>query len=368
MKKAPDKMNNREKEIEQLLEFSRANWEQSYETSNSYGLRALKNAKDIGSRKLICDACNVLTVTHYFVGHNKKALHYGTQALEYLDRENKNQALSVYNNLGMVYFRLYELEKCLDCYLKSLYYSALLQMNEKISVNLTNIGGVYWESKTDKFEHKNLESLTLLKDALEAGEIASPLVRNLISQIDKLSNQDLAYEFFSSALEMFEEHSTNPRLYANVLQNLGLWNSAKRNFEEAQAYFRKATQITEKLQLHFLLPNIYLSSAKNFLDMHEYEHAFEDCRKAIILAWKYKIREEFTNGFFLMSSIHQERGRLKTAISSLHVHCKLTHSLYVDRHTDELELLQEQYEKKIKDLSLEIDRLKVIVNAKQTEE
>ncbi len=364
MTKISRTVSNKEKEIGQLLEIARANWEQDFETSKDYGLRALRNAEDIGSGKLICDSFNVLMVTHYFVGDNEKALHYGFQAMAFLDRENEKQSPSVFNNMGMVYFRLNRLEECLDCYLKSLYYTALFQKNEQIAVNLSNIGGVYWETKTDRFDYQKLEAVKMLKDAMAEGKIVNPLIRDLLVQLDKLDNRDLAYKFFSTALKMFEEHSNNPRLYVNVLYNLGLWNHSMHNLEQAQEYFTKAKQITEKLQMNFLLPNVYLSSAQNYLDMHEYEHAFEDARTAIVLAWKYKIREEYTNGFFLMASIHEGRGKLITALSSMRVHCKLTHSMYVDRHAKDLNLMQERHENEAKNLRLEIDRLKMIVDAR----
>ncbi len=349
---------NREKEIEQLFELARANWEQSFESSRSYALRALKKAEELGSVKLIASAYNILSVAYFYIGDYEQALTYGEKALDCI-RNICDPTLtpSIHNNIGMVFFRQERMEECLNHYLKSLYYAVRNDNPNQIAVSMCNLGGAFWQADSIKFDVSRIDALVEFKKAIGSEIKVDDPIAELVRQFHELDNRELGYRFFGRAMHVIKDHSSNPRLYVNLLINLGLWNCTEGNHEEAAQYYRKAGEMAKTLNMPVLLSTVYLNQADNEIQMGETEQALEHTRQAVISAHAMKNDPDVATGMRMLSEIYVELGDYPRALSSHRVFSKITQKGLNEQCKKEIAQIKSRYEVRIKDLQLENDRL-----------
>ncbi len=347
-----------EKEIYQLFELARANWEQSFENSRSYALRALRKAEVIGSSKLMAEANNILAVAYFYASDIGQAKLHADNALE-LMKSNDDPRLvpSIYNTLGMVHFRMDDFAQCLNYYVKSLAYVVRNNNLEQIAVSLCNIGGVFWHCGKLKLEMEDIPAIDELKEVLDSGTELDQSLEELIRKIQNLENKQLGYAFFIRASEIIQDNSTNPRLYVNMMNNLGLWNNSEKKYSEAAHYYDKALGIISKLNMPMLMAGTALNKAENEMDMGEIEQALATVIIAVTKAHELKHKAAECRGMKLLAKVHREMDNHRKALSAFQAY----HLLFVDvmneMEKSELERTKTYYESELKTLREENERL-----------
>ncbi len=353
-----------EKEIQQLLELARANWEQSFESSRTYGLRALKIAEDIGSIKLIADACNNLSVAHFYIGDYEEALAYGKRALDCIQNLfDPTLTPSINNSLGMAYFRLGRLDECLFFYLKSLYYAVRSGNPDHIAVTMCNLGGVFWQASASPAKLNRNDAIEEFKRSIEKEIKPDNPIAELVRQFHELDNRELGYQFFNRAMHIIKDNSSNPRLYVNILINIGLWNSTEGNYEEAAHYYHQAYEMVKTLNMPILMPCVLMNQADNEFKMGDVDLALQHAIQAMVAAHKMKIKPDEGIGMELLTRIYIEMGDYRRAFSSFRMQHRIQNEIQEEKFRHEIEQLKTKYEVKLKDLTLENDRFTQIISS-----
>ncbi|MFH2095855.1 MAG: tetratricopeptide repeat protein [Bacteroidota bacterium] len=197
-----------------------------------------KNLPDSVELQILSDLC-----WEYAATDAKLSKNYGFRELDISGRiKNKKWLAQSYNDIGIAYFKLGELDSALFFYNKSL--SIRKELNDKnlIASSLSKMAVVYLEQGNfDQALASNLEVLKVYEE--QGNENYTALTLNNISVIyDKLKNYDKVIEYGNKAIAIHLKNN-NDYQAAFCYSNLSNAYKAKGNIGLANDYLRKGLEI-----------------------------------------------------------------------------------------------------------------------------
>jgi tetratricopeptide (TPR) repeat protein/CHAT domain-containing protein len=183
-------------------------------------------------------------------GKYNEALNYFKESLEIYRKLNIPKYISInLNNIGFVYYSLGQYEKALNYYEESLKICRKLKMPQGIAASLNNIGLVYdfpgqYEKALNYFE----ESLKIYRKLKIPQHIAISL--NNIGRVYKsLGQYEKALNYYEESLKIKRKNNLSPGSIATSLNNIGGVYYFLGQYEKALNYYEESLKIDRTLKI-----------------------------------------------------------------------------------------------------------------------
>ncbi len=231
-----------------LLELSRANRNSSPYKSIDYAKQAAEIAQKLGDLSIQAAATTIIGDIYYHYNNDfVQALKYYQLSLTFYEKMgNKIEIANKYNDIGIVFRSLGNLEKAVDAYTSALQNYQDIGDKPSISRTLNNIGNAYLDqSNAEKGLEYYLKSLKVKEDIGDKKGMSATL--NNIGVIYKMLKKfDLALEYNFKNLKIKEELN-DKRGIAFALNNIGNIYQSLDNYDKAISYHNRALTIKQKL-------------------------------------------------------------------------------------------------------------------------
>ena len=210
-----------------------------------------------------------LTVAYFRVGDFQKSLEHA-QALERLARNDRELSIA-YNRLGLVYWKLGDLDTALMYHMRHLSLSRKIgdRMGEAIALN--NIAGIY-ENKGDyqKALEYYMRSLNLQDDPIER----AATLNNIGIVYDKLGDYKNAERYLKQAIELAEKSGDFHGAGQNML-NLGDTYRKMKNYKLAEELLSEGLERVKRVGDSFWEFGGYNYFTYLYFDMRDYKKSLE---------------------------------------------------------------------------------------------
>jgi len=213
---------------------------------NFYDASDYKRAIEAGKRAIKKYPNN--PVAHYCLGISYYAIGELKLALEHMKRaesltSNKEHLMYIYNQIGMIYSGMGNLDDALLYYSRSLSLARDLGDRRAQAANLNNIAEIYRDKgELDKALDYYEESLRLQTDEKEK----APTYNNIAIIYGKKGNYQKAVEYFQKAIEIDERYG-NYHGASRTKLNLGDTYRKMKDYEKAEKYLLEGLQGVKKV-------------------------------------------------------------------------------------------------------------------------
>lgn len=273
------------------------------DSSLYYGKHAIKLYEKIVDSAGIARALNSYGANLKELDRRDEALQAYYRALEiYQLLGDEQRQVYVLNNIGTIHQFYDEYDKALELFKKC---KAVSTQAENLTMTITssmNIAGTYYFSdKTKEAEHAYLEVIELIKEQPNDETLAAIYV-SLGAVYAELEQQELSFEYLTKALQIAKQHK-NLRTETHANYKLGHYYLHNGNTLVAEEYFKKTIEGAEKVGdvEHLSHSYLYLSSIQE--DNGDYKSALstfklsKELNDSIINEKKLKVIIEMENKY-----------------------------------------------------------------------
>lgn len=324
-----------------------------YDSTKVYWLQSLELISSTNFKKK-GDAYNNMGVLYQRLGNVDSSLANYEKALDY--RIKVNDSISIaksYNNLASLYRQKGAYQEALDLYFKALPIYKSHELKKEVSDALNGIGLLY----------KNLEdydtALSYLEEAYEhRKEIKNPRliassINNIATIYYEIDNYEKAKIYYQDYLE-FALKIGDKRGLAGVYSNLGNISASEKQIEEAIAYYSKANDLfvrigdLENAALTFINLGGFHYKQKEYVKANKYYIQAKDvAEKSSSLPYLVEAHKGLADTYFKL-----KKHDLSNA--SFNAHIAIKDSLFTKDLSEKVAFYQEQYEaeKKAKEIQI----------------
>lgn len=333
---------------------------------------------------------------YYYLGRYDSTLFYWDKSMQSLQLVGGTSLADSYNNMGIIFQRLGEVDSsalyhrksfdlrkelkdtigvahssfnlaaldrqqgefrtALENYILALRIYELLDNQIKVGETYNSIGLVYNDLRQDSAALDYLERALLIKQQNQLEHSAAKTMNNMASVYMNSEDFEQAEQYYRKAQEIFEKYR-DVRMIAAVALNLGnIYKnrndliSAKESYLQAAASFERLRDPEGMASAYTNLGSIILKE-KNYGEAEEYyKKAYENAN----LINSVPIQIKVAHG---LSDIYREKGDYESAFRYESIRVELNDSIFSKTVAEEIAELQEKYESEKK--SREIQELKV---------
>lgn len=231
-----------------MLELARAHRNSNPVKSIDYAKQSLNTAKKLNDLSVQANATGILADV-YFHSNNDyvEALKYYHQSLNLFEKiGNKIEVANNYNDIGVVYRSLGNIDKSIEAYHNSLKIFEEIGDKPSISRTLNNIGNALLEqSSMEKALEYYLRSLKV-KELIGDKRGMAATINNIGVIYKTMKKFDLALEYNVRNLKIKEELNDKKGI-AQAYNNIGNIYQSLDNYDKAISYHNKALALKEAL-------------------------------------------------------------------------------------------------------------------------
>lgn len=215
------------------------------EKSIELGRNALVIAERLNNNKLRAIAYTCIGKGFEFKKNYDLALSYYKDAIILSESDNKDELASLYNNMGIVFYKMHEYDSALTYYYLSLNIKEKDPYKSKRARTLQNIASLHLQmgnySKSKEYFKKLLGIESNLGDKKQVADIYNYLgFLNL-----KLNKYDLTISNYLKELKLREELNDKDNI-DKTLSNIGKIYFLMNNYTKAIEYYKRALKLAEK--------------------------------------------------------------------------------------------------------------------------
>lgn len=254
----------------------------------------------------------------------------------------------IMNYLGVVYYRMGELQKAMDAHQKSLEILAMSENEERKAVYYNNLGIVQKEIGLLREASESFKKALPVMKKLDRPEFLAVLYGNIGTVYSKLDRYDDSLNFQREALKLHQK-ANDKFSECGTLTNIGNTLRSLEEYAEASKTIKEALKIAEengfKLQQAINLYNLGLLHKK----IGEISNADDCFGKSVKIAEEIGDREGVWRAYLELSDLNRESGNLEKGFE------------YIKR-------AESIFERMRKDLKADKDRVAFLTNQKQLTE
>ncbi len=268
----------REEQVDILLELGRGLYRRNPDSAMTYVDRAQKLAAAEGYKKGVTESANLKGVIHYIQGEYPQALPFWERVLDMKkERGTPNEVANIRNNLGLLYQEVGAYAKALEQHQKAYWIRDSLDKKKLVAKSFNNLGIAHYQrSNLDRAAFYYRKALRLKK---EVGQGDLHRTQNNLAIVLKERGKT------AKALELHRKAEKKARanedLYhrAQYLTNIGNDFRKMEKWDSAQAYYRKAMELFEKLGSKDGQLSVAIAQAKLFFQEGRLQEAFKAAKE-----------------------------------------------------------------------------------------
>ena len=285
---------------------------------------------------------------------NNKALGYAQQATDLAQLlSDKNGLSQAYENLGWILYRSGDYSRSIETSTRALKIAEEVGDKKAIARSQVNIAAIYYEQKQyDKaitsFRHgyktaKELNDLTLMARCLN----------NIAFTFIGLQQLDSASIIVRRALDMSEK-SGQTYLIAFCYRTLGDIEMNQGKVKPALAYFEHCYQLSRDINNTFITVSVLHRIGKCYAALGDYQKGIQFLEENITTARKFGFRDELERSYKLLSDVYFKVHDINHAYNYQRSYIELHDSLYNERNSEQMALMQIRFDTEIKQAQIEL--------------
>jgi two-component system, sensor histidine kinase and response regulator len=285
---------------------------------------------------------------------NNKALQYALQAKELAELLNYKKGLSqALEHYGWMLYRRGEYSKSLEISSQARALAEELKDWKAASKALINVAAIHYEQK---------QFMQAIKNFKDAHEIAVR-VGDTLTSVRCYNN--IAYSFFGlNQLDSADAYSRSALTLSKAIKNFYMVAFARRTigdvllarnkFDEANDSFLKCYEISLKIDNNFLRSSVLHRLGNTAFKEKKYDEAINYLNENIAISQGFGFKDELERAYFLISQVYQKSNDLKNAFYYQSKYVGLHDTLYNQRSSEQIALMQIRYDTDLKQAQIEI--------------
>lgn len=233
-----------------LSHYSDLNWE--YITINNnkakeYALKEIELAQKINNEKWLSQGYNDLGISFYKIGNIDSALYYYNKSLEIRKKLNDPKLLfSSYSKIGLIYYEKGLFADAINFQLEALKIIDKLGDLRYKAMTFNNISQIYHQLKNYDKELEYLLEAEDIYNQINDEYAAAATWSNIANVISLKGDYQKSFEYLNKSLKVYEKHSDKLAV-AGIYSLMGFnYRNFKKN-DEALKYYLKAFELSNEL-------------------------------------------------------------------------------------------------------------------------
>lgn len=285
---------------------------------------------------------------------NNRALAFALEAKELAELlRYKNGTCRALENLGWIHYRKGDFSKSLEFATQALKISSEIGDENQMASCLNNIAAIHYEQKQFSEAIDNFRKAYHIAMKLNDRVIMARSFNNIAYAFFNQGQLDSAFVHVRHAL-MLSQTAKEPYLIAFALRTMGDINFSKKKTTEAILNFNKCLDLSVKHSNTFLKASVLHRLAKTYASLGKYDLAINYLRESEAIAIKYGFKDELERAYKMFSEIYHKKNDLDKAYAYQAAYIELHDSLYNQRSSEQIALLQTRFETEMKQAQIEL--------------
>ena len=289
-------------------------------------------------------------------GDNNKALGYANQARDLAQQLNYQRGLALaLENVGWLSYRKGDHVIAFQLSTEALKISEAFHDYPSIARCLNSIAAIYYEQKQYDVAIANF------KKALKAGRqgndsiVVARSLNNIAFTMMFVNEYDSAAYYGKQGLE-FSQQAGSVYLEGFAYRTLGDIDIHNKRYDAALANFLNTLRLADKVQNKFLKASTLHRVGNAYILLNQPDAALQVLEENIVLAKQFGYTEELEAAMKLVSEVYTMKKAVKKAYEYQSQYVKLHDSLYEQRNSEHLALMQARFESQLKEAEIELLR------------
>jgi len=290
----------------------------------------------------------------YCFSNTDSALYYVEKAIKLSDEMGNLRCQSKsYSQRATVFYFKGDLDKSISDYLAALKIDEQLKDSVGISSDLMNIGSVYFNlnkyNQALQYYQESYKLNGLIKDTVEM----STALSNIGAIYLKQNELELGLEAFKECLIVSKE----PRIRANLYQNIAHIYIENKDYENSLINLQKALNISEQNGLKFNEAKIANAMANNYSLSGQSKLAIEYAERALELSKELGAKEVVEHSYQHLSSFYADLNNYERAYHYRLKYIDVHDTIYNERSNEIIAEMQTKYDSEKKEKENELLRV-----------
>jgi len=326
--------------------------------SKEYGEEALTKAKELGSVSEISSSYREIGISYAVRGEYDVALDYFQKALDMLRENGMDENLeiaSIYIIFGNVYLRKADYNKALEFYFKAIRTTESAGGEDtKIASCFNNIGVIY--NRLDQID----KALTYFQKSLEFSDenrFVAQCHNNIGIICRRQGKLDEALEYYFRALRIREEIK-DKRGIAGSYVNIGGVYIDQKNYDKAFDWTIKSLNIFEEIDDKSSIATCCIKVGKVQIERQNYASALSYLQKGLHIARKIGDISDEMGTYKVLSDLYEAQNDFEKALHYFKEFTRMGNEIFDTEKSKQIAEMQTKYESEKKEKEAEIYRLK----------
>lgn len=298
---------------------------------------------------------------------NNKALKFAEEAASLAELLAYKKGLSIaLENLGWILYRKGDYSRSLDVSTRALRVSESVEDRAAIARCLINIAAIHYEQKQYQQAIENFRKAARVATIINDKKIIARCYNNIAYAFLGMKTLDSAYINVRKGIA-FSEASDDVYMKAFALRTLGDIHLQKGNSSEALSNFYNCFDLSEKLDNSFLKSSVLHRLGKTYFLLGNYDKTLSYLEDAITIANQFGFKDELERSYKLMAETYFKRNDLLKAYKFQQDYVNLHDSLYAQRNSEQLALMQIRFDTEMKQAQIELLTKEAALRAQEIE-
>lgn len=330
--------------------------------ANEHFSRATQIAKELQDLRLIVKLLYNTSEEQLNKGNASEAIKQLQEAISLLNKTNEKQLLaSTHIRLASIYYRQGSYPASLEHNLSALQLHEQINNESGIFFNLVNIAGIQSTQKDFDTALKTIQRAFLLSKNRGDSLNMSVCLTNIGNIYLEMKRPD-ALLYFQKALTLGKDRNINQSV--NILTNMGSIYTERKNYDAALENFEKALVLAQKINSKYACGEVWIKMGILHYAQKQYSQTIDCTQKALTLAEEIGYIELQKDCHKLLSDVFSDTGSFKNAYLS-YIHYKsLSDSLFNEKNTREITILESKYKYAKEKQDYEIEKVRQEIKIK----
>jgi two-component system sensor histidine kinase/response regulator len=285
---------------------------------------------------------------------NNKALVFAQQSHDLAELLNYKNGLShALENLGWIYYRKGDFSKSLDISTRALKLSEELMDQASIARCLINVAAIHYEQKQYRQAIDHFKKAYRISEKVGDKQTMARSMNNTAYAFVQLNELDSAFTECQKALAL-SKASEDLYMIAFAHRTLGDIFIARNNMKEALLHLKACYALANKHNNMFIHTSVLHRIANVYFITEKYDQAIEQLTLNIQTAEKLGFKDELERAYGLISKVYYRKKDLERAYHFQTLYVALHDSLYDQRNSEQIALMQIRFDTEMKQAEIEL--------------
>lgn len=258
------------------------------------------------------------------------------------------------NNLGWVYYRKSDFVKALKYTIEAIKLSEQIGALQEVGTSHINLSAVYFEQKQYQKSVPELNKALAIGEATQDKRMVARVLNNLAYLYMTGKGNADSSEYYAIKARKASEQASDSYLTSFALRTLGDAMAARHKTDEAIDFYLKAISIADKNKNNSMSTATSHRLAKAYITQGRSEEALQILTHNAEVASSLGYREELERTYKVMAELYRTINKPSLAYEYLDKYNVLHDSIYSQQSSEQLALLQSQYELDLKQAQIEL--------------